>query len=83
MALEFLKILVFYPFLAYEGLEKSVLTIFVYYQETITLGQHAVLRDCYQKIERRQVAVVKCSIITVGLISTVLAVMSLFNYLNY
>ena len=47
MIIEFLKIPVLFAFLAYEGLEKSVLTIFVYYQETIALSQHVVLRDCY------------------------------------
>ena len=54
MAVTLLKDAVFFQFLAWEWLHKAILVLFVKYQELVGLDQCDVLKDTYQKEEKRQ-----------------------------
>ena len=73
-SVRFLKVAVFFAFIAQEWLQKSILTMFVNYQELVGLDQLEVLRDRYQMQEKIQLATTKSVKIIIATICTLLAI---------
>ena len=83
IVVQFGKLASFYAFLAWEWLQKSVLTMFVEYQEKVSLNQLDVLRDCYQKVERKHLKLVQWSITVITGFALVGSVFAFFDIVPY